>query len=844
MSISLPGIALDSHRIIELNRDWQLAATAPGACADPAQALAQALAWREAIVPGTVASSLGADLAQPQPFDASDWWYRCTFAAPQPGPLRLRLDGLATLAEVWLNGALLLTTDNMYVAHCIDLGPHLRIENELAICFRSLDAALAARRPRPRWKTALVNHQQLRWFRTTLLGRMPGWTPALTAVGPWKKIALECPGFVDVLAFDLQTRAQAGVATLELSARLHSAHEITSACIVLGAKRYPLSPIRDDAQTTLNARLELPEQPLWWPHTHGAPALVDCRLEITSGSDSARIDCGRVGFKDMQILRASDTGAERVQFQVNGTPVFCRGACWTNSDLKSLTGTPQQLRETLTLARDAGANMLRIGGTMIYESDEFYTLCDELGILVWQDFMFANMDYPVADAQFAANIEREVRQQLQRLQRHPCMAVYCGGSEIEQQAAMLGLPADEWTQPFFTDTLPALCAQLHGGIPYFRNSPCEGALPFHAASGIAHYYGVGAYRRPLDDARRARVKFSAESLGLSNVPEPETVALMLNGALPVPHHPAWKAGVPRDNGAGLDFEDVRDHYLAQLFELDPIKLRSTDPERYYALSRAVSGEVMKRVYAEWRRPQSECGGALVWFLKDLRPGAGWGVIDSENRPKAVYHALKRSWARQSLHITDEGLDGLYLHIVNEHGEPLAASVELEVFQAGRILIASATQALTIAPHAAATLQSDALLAHFSDLTYAYRFGPPRHDTVIARLRCARTGATLSEDFYFPQGLSLPCQDNAELLTETRLEADGSVITTLESNCLLQTVNITSGGYTVDDNYFHLAPHQRKRIRFSPAPGPAKKFKAYLSALNLRESITVRVNESV
>jgi len=309
----------------------------------------------------------------------------------------------------------------------------------------------------------------------------------------------------------------------------------------------------------------------------------------------------------------------------------------------------------------------------------------------------------------------------------------------------------------------------------------------------------------------------------------------------VPHHPLWKAGVPRDNGAGLDFEDIRDFYLQQLYGVDPVRLRSENLERYYALSRAVSGEVMSRVFAEWRSTHSACGGALVWFFRDLRRGAGWGIVDSDNRPKPVYHYLRRRWADRAIHITDEGLDGLHLHINNESAEPLQARVELEVFQHGRIRIANAGRELSVPPRSTLHLASDALLGHFIDITYSYRFGPPGHDVVVARLVERDSGATLSEDFHFPLGLNLPFQDGAQIEISARQDADGSVVTTLESNCLLQTVTIDSRDYRADDNYFHLAPNRRKQVRLVPGGGGANKFKAYVGALNLRDSITVKAN---
>jgi beta-mannosidase len=360
--------------------------------------------------------------------------------------------------------------------------------------------------------------------------------------------------------------------------------------------------------------------PSWWPHTHGTPHLEPCRLELRLGDEWITVDCGRVGFRDIRL----DTAGGQVRFVVNGVPVFCRGACWTTLDILRLRADAGALRRALETARDSGANMLRVGGTMTYESEDFYRLCDELGILVWQDFMFANMDYPVGDPDFRAEVEAEARQVLARLHRHPCIAAYCGGSEVAQQAAMMGLPEKYWSNDFFLETLPRLCDEAQPGVAYFPSSPWGGALPFHVSEGIAHYYGVGAYRRPLADAKSAKVRFATECLGISNVPEQSTMGLVLEGTMPPPHHPRWKARVPRDNGSGYDFEDIRDHYLKALFGEDATDLRAQDVARYYALSRVVSGEVMSQTYGEWRAPSSGCGGALVWFYRDLWPGAGLG----------------------------------------------------------------------------------------------------------------------------------------------------------------------------------------------------------------------------
>ena len=359
-------------------------------------------------------------------------------------------------------------------------------------------------------------------------------------------------------------------------------------------------------------------------------------------------------------------------------------------------------------------------------------------------------------------------------------------------------------------------------------------------TGLAHYYGVGAYRRPMADVKSARVKFATECLGFSNVPDARTMALVADGAIPAPHHPKWKARVPRDSGSGYDFEDVRDHYLKELFCTDAVTLRSQDLARYYAVSRAVSGEVMGRVFSEWRAPASECGGGLVWFWRDLWPGAGWGILDSEGRPKAAYWALKRAWAPQTVRLTDEGLDGLAIHVVNDGAEMLDATVELEMLQGGRVIVAAPAKPVLVPARGGISIAADALVGYFTDSTNAYRFGPPKQDVVAVRLRRVGTREVIAEDFYFPAGMSLAPQRGVKVEHSAEWQGDGSVDITLSSDTFLQSVSLACEGFTPSDNHFHLSPSREKRIRFYPDVSPTGNIlRMQIEALNVTESIAVR-----
>lgn len=821
---------------------WMLTSSVAGQVAEPGLLVQNQ--WLENVpVPGTVAQALRAagtwNLQTPRDFDAEDWWYRCNFPHSEAAGVRhiLRLQGLATLAQVWLNGQSLLSSENMFHEHTLDVTAQLRAHNELVIVFRALHPALAQRRSRPRWKTKLVNHQQLRWFRTSLLGRIPGWSPPVAPVGPWRAITLERRDESALVDIELHPYLAGEQRVLEFSALFPARPGARiAATLQVGNVATAIDIVRGEHGYTLAARLTNPDLALWWPHTLGEPVLHTCRVVMLVNESEITLNLGQIGFRRIEV----NTRLDDYEFSVNGIPLFCRGACWTNNDIVSLTGNPQTLERTLQLARDAHMNMLRIGGTMVYEQDAFYEHCDRLGILVWQDFMFANMDYPVEDAAFRASLEREATQQLQRLRRHACLAIYCGNSEVEQQAAMLGTPREAWRNPWFAQILPELIERWHPGTPYVPSTPSGGVMPFHTRTGITHYYGVGAYLRSVAQVRRDDVKFTAECLGFSNVPEPDIIDELMGGDLPVTHHPLWKARVPRDSAAGWDFEDVRDHYVGELFKVDPVQLRCFDTARYLALGRVASGEMMAQVYAEWRSTAGHCRGALVWFLQDLWPGAGWGVLDSRGLPKACYYYLRRAWQPLAVVLTDEGLDGIHAHVVNESSQAVAGTLEFRLLHAGHTIVANGSVEYSVAPRSKTVFAADAVLQGFYDAGYVYRFGPPKHEVVIATLR-GTDGAVLHEACFFPQSHALQTCVNTGVTAQAHAEGDGLYRLTLSSPEFLYAVRIEAKGYLPQDNYFHLVPGQEHSLLCRKIAPGALTFKGYVEALNLEDAVKIQVH---
>jgi beta-mannosidase len=750
---------------------WRMTVTEAGAIAHPESLDAAGLSWIGAPVPGTAASALEA-AGHWQRSDAltlhdRDVWYVAESA--ETGSRRLVLAGLATLAEVYLGGELIFTSSDFFRRH--DLDVTVQAGDRLAIAFRALAPALAAKGPRARWRVPMIPNQGLRHVRTTLFGHMPGWCPAIDAVGPTRAAMLVERG--PVTAEDMRVSATMAGTTgvLAVSLAMVGAEAATLLC---GGQRVEMQA--DGGRWT--GRIELPDVRRWWPNGYGEAALYDVSVE----AGGVAIDLGRVGFRTIE--RDAGDGFGLI---VNGVRVFCRGACWTNADVAALPGTRKAYEPILRRAHQAGMTMIRVGGTMIPETRAFFDLCDELGILVWQEFSFANFDYPAADEVYRA----EAMDMLAEIGAAPSLAVLCGGSENFQQAAMMGLPADRWPDQPFTTVLTEVAASVRPDVPYVANSPIGGALPFAVDRGVAHYYGVGAYRRPLEDARRAEVTFASECLAFANVPA--------DGNL---------GGGPRDLGADWDFADVRDHYVGLLFGVDPARLREEDTALYLDLARVAPGAAMEAVFAEWRRGRSPTRGGLVWTLMDVAPGSGWGVLDHLGQPKAAWYALKRAFRPVQVTLTDEGVNGLAIHLINDTADTVEAVLTLTCLRDGRTPVLTRSRPVTLSPRSAEEMAAFDVIGAFFDLTYAYRFGPPGHDVTAVRLT-GSDGRTIAEAFHHPLGLKQGFPDPA-ISAAVEIGPEGAVLV-LQTDTYAPFVFVTGAGLTPADDGFALMPGVEKRV---------------------------------
>ena len=691
--------------------------------------------------------------------------------------MTLRFGGLATVCEVFVDGARALTSESMFVRHDV---PVTAGEHELVVCSRALTPLLRIpRKPRARWRSRVPVDGNLRWFRTSLLGRAPGFAPAPPLVGPWRPVEL-----VDVAAPEIEVRTALDGSDGLVAVRCDAAAGQLDVTVGGVAERLAAG----------GGTIRIPSPELWWPHTHGEPHLHELHVRAETGEVRRRI-----GFRALSY--AADVERDGLDLHVNGQAVFVRGAVWTP--------TPRgEERATLERARDGGLNMVRVVGTMIYEDAAFHDACDELGILVWQDLMFANLDYPFEEPAFRALVDEEVRQALASVSGRPSLAVVCGNSEVEQQVAMLGLPPEMGRSEFYDDALPALVHAAGIDAAYVPSAPTGGARPFRTDAGVANYFGVGAYLRPLDDARRAAVLFASECLAFANVPNDTP--------------PDRRAGVMRDVGADWDFADVRDHYLREIHG------RTVEDSDYWEHARHVTGELMAAVFGEWRRKSSPCAGGIVLWLRDLAPGSGWGLLASDGRPKLAWHHLRRAVAPIAVWFVDEGLNGLALHMANDTRAPIVATLRLSLYRDEELLVDEVETTVQLDPHSVREDDVEALLGRFVDIGFTYRFGEPQQDTVVATL--IRDDRDLAKAFFKPAGIEGRGGGTAgELGLQVETQRDGAVLDVrLRATRVVHGVRLEAAGAELDDDGFDLEPGRWSTVRMAPFAGETVR----LTALNL------------
>lgn len=654
-----------SERLIDLHEGWQLAEAPAGADARALAAL-PAESWLPAVVPGTAHGALLAAGRIPDPFYGMNeaevrwvgerrWAWRLFFEAGELAEHEdLVFEGLDTWCSVWLNGERLLESDNMFVPHRVDVRRRLQPgRNELLLCF---DPALA----RAREVEAVHGKRQLWNGDSARLHARKAqyhfgwdWGPELIVSGPWRAVRRHS---WSARIADLHCRSEVDVAgrraTLQVSARPTGGAGLRCEFELLDAEGQSVasqSVPADAARATLNVA----EARLWWPRNLGEQPLYTLVARLLEGERVVAEDSRRIGLRTLMLVQAPIEGeaGSSFHFEVNGQAFFAGGANWIPDDSLLERITPARYRERAAQAAGANMNMLRVWGGGIYEHEAFYEACDELGLLVWQDFMFACGLYP-ANADFLASVRAEAEAAVKRLRHHACMALWCGNNEDYMLAESAGLagpgvPAERFeARAIYEGLLPAVCEALDPGTPYWPGSPFtpgDGAKSSDATLGDRHSWEVWHQQMlPYQRYGDVQARFVSE-FGMQSHPSLALLESVLPQAERFPESRTVQWHNKAGSAAGPDGHRRLAVYLA-----DNLRVGPTLADHVYA-TQFVQAEAMRVAYQDfrrrWQKPGARAvGGALVWQLNDCWPVTSWALIDSSGTAKPAWHAVRRALA--------------------------------------------------------------------------------------------------------------------------------------------------------------------------------------------------------
>ncbi|MFP4052358.1 MAG: glycoside hydrolase family 2 protein [Phycisphaerae bacterium] len=673
-----------------------------------------------ATVPGCVHTALLSEGLIPDPYVGSaekdlawigrtDWEYRCRFEVPAKLSRASRLDlvceGLDTVAEVSLSGTPIGRSEDMHFPCVCDAAEAIREgENELVIVFRS--AVEYARRQEQRLGTLPHSNTEVphNFIRKMACNFSWDWGPELITAGPWRPIYLRAweaaridnvrPWVVFADADDAQIdvlldveRAEPG--WLRLSATLTDPQ---------GQAFTQNVALREENCRTF-VRLDVHDPQRWWPRGYGDQPLYELRVELTDREGRVVHDewVGRVGLRTVDLDTGEDEVGRRMVIKVNGKQVFCRGANWIPGDcFLDRACTPERYRAAIGRAVDANMNMLRVWGGGIYETDAFYDICDELGVLVWQDYLFACAAYPEEEP-FWTLVEQEARYNLARLMPHPSLVLWNGCNENLWGYLSWGwrdkglCEGRTWGPGYYLDLLDEVTGEVDPSRPYWPASPYSGCwdpddpecFPNLAHKGNMHVWNVW-FGDNYDGYRKHTPRFCSE-FGFQ---APATYATLAR-VLPEDQLHRGSPGL-RQHQKSRRADDRNDRFVEEIF---------TSPEGFddwHFLLQLNQARALTTGVEWFRSRQPICMGTLYWQLNDCWPALSWAAVDGDGRPKPLWYATRRFYAPRLLTVQPHR-DGLELLAVNDSDEPWGGEVLVSRMRFGGRPLAEQALAIDLPP---------------------------------------------------------------------------------------------------------------------------------------------------
>ncbi|WP_123041771.1 beta-mannosidase [Cohnella candidum] len=798
--------------------------------------------WQPAQVPGCVHTDLlrngkiedpfyGTNEKDLQWIDRKDWVYETEFDVPEnvlsQSMRELVFEGLDTYAEVYLNDQHLLSTDNMFRTYRAEVHHLLRASgNKLSITFRSPIQEGLAKLEAYGYGLPATNDDSVTGglgdTKVSVFSRKApyhfgwDWGPRFVTSGIWRDAAL-C-GWSGYRIRDLFIRQEE---VSEASARFTAVLEIEAEAagtvrlnvFAEGFEQAKEVKLAAGVQTVEMAG-EIRDPKLWWCRGYGEPSLYDFKAALTVNGQTIDERAVRTGLRSIRLVRNPDTHGTSFYFEVNGVPVFAKGANHIPNDSFVTEVTYERYRHEVASAAESNYNMLRVWGGGIYEHDMFYELCDEYGILVWQDFMFACSMYP-GDEAFLANVKREAEDNMRRLRKHPCIALWCGNNEIDGAWSHYNeeggwgwkklYTAEQreriWAdyEAVFHDVLPEVVERMAPGADYWPSSPMQaltGDIDQHAtkssAHGDIHFWAVWHESEPFENYNHNIGRFMSE-YGFQSFPEYKSVR-----------------AYARDEDMELESEVMLHHQKHKsgnqlIREYSGMYLKEPkDFVSFLYMSQVLQAEAMKMAIESHRRRKGFCMGTLYWQINDCWPVASWSSMDYLGRWKAVQYFARKSFKEVLLSIAEtEG--EVAFHVVSDLLRPVQGTLIVRLLDfEGRVL---KEQAVPV------TVESNAAAVVFSLQSAEWLEGHPSDGVVLAAELAEDAGDSLdTTEHYFVPSKLLALE--APAITATEVEGSGGATFVLTTDRLAKQVYLEADVDGIfSDNFFDLVPGIPKTVTF-------------------------------
>lgn len=813
--------ALARTEVIELDANWEFAQAGSGI-------------WREATVPGTVHQDLIRYGDLPDPFfgtnedsiqwvEEEDWEYRTSFIVTpeqqQRDEVRLLLDGLDTYADVYLNGALVCKSENMFVGHAVSVKDVIRVgENHLYVYFHS-----PIRMAMPQFLSNGFNYPADNDHRAEHLSvftrKAPycyGWDWGIRMVtsGIWRSVRLLFSDVAVVTDYHVQQ-----LSLTDAEACLSQCLELDNVCaypveVVLRFEaRLEGKPVAETGRKVIlkpgansfDIPMNIADPKRWMPNGWGQQTLYDMEASVMCGETIVAESSRRIGLRTLRVVNEADKWGKSFYFEVNGVPMFAKGANYIPQDALPASVSDERYRTLLQDVKEANMNMIRVWGGGIYERDLFYDLADELGILVWQDFQFACTPYP-SDPAFLQNVSREADYQIRRLRNHACLAMWCGNNEIEESLKYWGFQRKftsdiyaefmEGYDRLFRCLLPHRVEELDAGRFYLHSSPAHAnwGRPHTWGTGDSHNWGVWYGQKPFESLDTDSARFMSE-FGFQSFPEMKTIATFANptdysiDALVMQAHQKSSIG----------------NELIQTYMEWDYRLPCTFDDFVY-VGMVMQGQGIRRGLEAHRRMRPYCMGTLYWQLNDSWPVVSWSGIDYYGNWKALHYQARRAFEPLLIHTVQEK-DSLEVYLISDclealHG--LTLSYAVYDFQGKMVKHTCRVSNLRLPGNTSKCVQQLALSDLLSEMQQKGCY-------LQLILVDAEKRKLASSVHYFkkPKELQLP-----EVEIKSRIKRKGNMCELILSASALAKdvfVEVPWQGARLSDNFFDLLPGERKRV---------------------------------